>query len=78
MRLGFGIPVIGPAVGGVLIGFAAVLLMLSIGRIAGISGIFAGCLDPTTSDKGWRLTFVTGLIAAPLLGGAPVVAVRGA
>ena len=33
------------AIGGALIGLAAVLLMLFTGRIAGISGIFGGCLD---------------------------------
>jgi uncharacterized protein len=56
------------AIGGALIGLAAVLLMLSIGRIAGISGILGGCLDPGSNDKGWRLAFVAGLIVAPLTG----------
>jgi uncharacterized membrane protein YedE/YeeE len=63
------------AIGGALIGFAAVLLMLSIGRIAGISGILGGCLGPATSDKGWRLAFIAGLIGAPVtawLAGVPV------
>ena len=60
---------ISAAIGGALIGLAAVLLMLSIGRIAGISGIFGGCLDPGINDKGWRLAFIAGLIAAPLIGG---------
>jgi hypothetical protein len=35
---------ISAAVGGALIGFAVVLLMLLTGRVGGISGIFAGCL----------------------------------
>jgi hypothetical protein len=56
------------AIGGALIGLAAVLLMLSIGRIAGISGIFGGLINVNTSDKGWRLAFVAGLILAPLTG----------
>ena len=63
------------AIGGALIGLAAVLLMLSTGRIAGISGIFGGCLDVGTRDKGWRLAFIAGLILAPLtagLAGVPV------
>ena len=55
-------------VGGALIGLAAVLLMLLTGRIAGISGIMAGCLAPAGGDRGWRLAFIAGLIAAPLLG----------
>jgi uncharacterized protein len=57
---------ISAAVGGALIGLSAVLLMLLNGRIAGITGIAAGVLDPLSSDRGWRATFVVGLIAAPL------------
>jgi uncharacterized membrane protein YedE/YeeE len=56
------------AIGGALIGFAAVLLMLLTGRIAGISGIFGGCLGFATPDKSWRAAFVAGLILAPLTG----------
>ena len=33
-------------VGGALIGWASVLLMMLTGRIAGISGILAGCFAP--------------------------------
>jgi uncharacterized protein len=58
------------AIGGGLIGLSAVLLMLLTGRIAGISGIFGGCLDFATTDKGWRIAFLAGLIAAPLTAGA--------
>ena len=36
--------------GGVLIGLAAVLLLWSIGRIAGISGIAGGALEGTCGD----------------------------
>ena len=54
------------AIGGALIGLAAVLLMLLTGRIAGISGIFGGCLSFGAADKGWRIAFIAGLIAAPL------------
>ena len=57
------------AIGGALIGLAAVLLALFTGRVAGISGIFAGCLNLTGGDKGWRLAFIAGLILAPLTGG---------
>jgi uncharacterized membrane protein YedE/YeeE len=53
--------------GGVLIGIASVLLMVLNGRIAGISGIVGGLLAPGIADKGWRIAFVAGLIAAPLL-----------
>ena len=60
---------ISAAIGGALIGLAAALLMLTTGRVAGISGIFGGCLDFGTNDKGWRLAFIAGLILAPLAGG---------
>jgi hypothetical protein len=48
-------------IGGVLIGVAAVLLLLANGRLAGISGIVGGLLAPPFSDAAWRLTFVAGL-----------------
>jgi len=57
---------ISAAIGGALIGLSAVLLMLFNGRIAGITGIAAGILDPLSGDRAWRATFIVGLIAAPL------------
>jgi len=57
---------ISAAIGGALIGLSAVLLMLFNGRIAGISGIFAGLINPQTGDRGWRAAFIVGLIAAPI------------
>ena len=57
------------AIGGALIGLSAVLLMLLTGRIAGISGIFGGLLNQGSSDKGWRIAFIAGLILAPLVAG---------
>jgi uncharacterized membrane protein YedE/YeeE len=57
------------AIGGGLIGLSAVLLMLLTGRIAGISGIFAGSLGFEINDKGWRVAFIAGLILAPLIAG---------
>ena len=57
---------ISAAIGGGLIGLSAVLLMLLNGRVAGITGVFAGLIDPVSTDRGWRATFIVGLIAAPL------------
>lgn len=54
--------------GGALIGLASALLMLLTGRIAGISGILGGSLNPGASDRAWRLAFIIGLIAAPVAG----------
>ena len=51
--------------GGMLIGLAAAALLLLLGRIAGISGIVGGLLQPSKGDTGWRLAFVLGLLAAP-------------
>jgi uncharacterized membrane protein YedE/YeeE len=53
--------------GGLLIGLAAVMLLLFNGRIAGISGIVGGLLNPTRGDMAWRIAFVTGLVISPLL-----------
>lgn len=57
------------AIGGGLIGLSAVMLMLFMGRIAGISGIFGGLLDFRNEDKDWRIAFIAGLILAPLIAG---------
>lgn len=53
--------------GGVLIGTAAAMLVLLNGRIAGISGILGGLLSPRRGEIAWRLAFVAGMLAAPLL-----------
>jgi uncharacterized protein len=57
------------AIGGLLIGLSAVLLMLLSGRVAGISGIFGGLLQLRGNDRGWRIAFIAGLILAPVIGG---------
>ena len=58
---------ISAAIGGALIGLAVTLLMLLNGRLAGISGVMGDLLEPGTMYKGWRVAFLVGLIAAPLL-----------
>jgi uncharacterized membrane protein YedE/YeeE len=57
---------ISAAIGGALIGLAVALLMLLNGRVAGVTGIFAGLIEPHGSDRAWRATFLLGLIVAPL------------
>ena len=63
--------------GGLLIGLAAALLWLANGRIAGISGIVGNLPSARTGDVAWRISFLAGLILAPLgyaaLAGTPVV-----
>lgn len=62
--------------GGALIGFAAVLLMLSLGRVMGATGILSGLILPSDrQDFSWRAAIVLGMISGPLvlvLGGAPM------
>ncbi len=53
--------------GGLLIGLAAAILLLTHGRVAGISGIVSGLLHPKRKDTLWRAAFVLGLLAAPVL-----------
>jgi hypothetical protein len=56
------------ATGGLLIGVAAVLLMATTGRIAGVSGMVSRLLPPYTDDQTpSRIAFVLGLMLAPLL-----------
>ncbi|NKB51852.1 MAG: YeeE/YedE family protein [Rhizobiaceae bacterium] len=60
------------AFGGALIGLSAVLLLALNGRIAGISGISSAVLPPwggriANGDMAWRLAFIAGLLAAPLV-----------
>lgn len=51
--------------GGILIGLAALWLLHTNGRIAGISGIVGGLLRPTPQDRGWRIAFILGMLSAP-------------
>ncbi len=50
-----------PPIGGVLLGLSAMWLLLSLGRIAGISGIAWGSL--AGPERAWRWLFLTGLLA---------------
>jgi uncharacterized membrane protein YedE/YeeE len=55
-------------IGGILIGLSAVLLMLTIGRTAGISGIVVNALTAGGAmDRSWRLAFILGLPLGALL-----------
>ena len=67
--------------GGGLIGLASVLLMLTMGRIMGATGVLAGVVIPTSlGDFTWRATLIAGMMVAPLLyvfatGGLPEMTV---
>ena len=53
--------------GGAIIGVAAAMFALVNGRVAGISGIVGGLLRPSLPDVPWRVAFLAGLIAAPIV-----------
>lgn len=53
-------------IGGALIGFGALILFVFYGRIAGISGI-AGSALFSRDGRSWRLAFLAGIVAGPIL-----------
>jgi uncharacterized protein len=59
-------PFVQAALGGVMIGLASWLLLASLGRVAGITGILGGALAPFNGapkgERAWRWAFVVGLI----------------
>jgi uncharacterized membrane protein YedE/YeeE len=61
------------ALGGMLIGLSALLLLLINGRIAGLAGILGGLLPPSNGDWQWRVAFLGGAI----LGTAILFAIAG-
>jgi uncharacterized membrane protein YedE/YeeE len=54
-------------IGGILIGLSASAMLLLEGKIAGISGIFAGVLAPSKGETEWKAAFVGGLLAGGVL-----------
>jgi len=66
--------------GGAMIGLSASILLVVDGRVAGISGIVGGLVEPRPGAVGWRVAFLGGLFvgAALLAWGLPsTVAPRG-
>lgn len=53
--------------GGIVLGLASAIFILFNGRILGISGILGGLLAPRMGDVGWRITFLLGMAAAPMV-----------
>jgi uncharacterized membrane protein YedE/YeeE len=54
-------------IGGILIGLSAAAMLLLEGKIAGISGICAGVLNPAKGETTWKLSFMAGLLAGGIL-----------
>jgi uncharacterized protein len=80
----FAHPFVQAALGGILIGLASWLLLASLGRVAGISGIAAGALAPAkgapAEETAWRWAFLVGLVGMGALVTSymhvPVIAAR--
>lgn len=54
--------------GGVLIGIASTLLMLTLGRVMGATGVLAGLFQPASSqDFAWRAALLAGMVSGPAL-----------
>jgi uncharacterized protein len=64
-------PALQAALGGILIGLASWLLLASLGRVAGISGIAASALVPVKTEaygeRVWRWVFLAGLVLGGLI-----------
>ena len=54
-----------PLTGGILLGLSAIWLLLTLGRVAGISGVAWGSI--AGPDRGWRWLFLVGLLLGGLL-----------
>src|SRR5690349_12637613 len=49
-------------IGGAIIGVAASIMLIASGRVAGISGMYAGLLFSSTRELYWRMSFFSGFI----------------
>lgn len=53
--------------GGALLGLSASILLLTHGKVAGISGLYGGVLRHNASDRPLRLSFIAGVVSAGAL-----------
>ena len=53
--------------GGALIGLAAALLILGLGRVMGAAGIVGGALEVHDAEAPWRWSLIVGLVLSPLI-----------
>jgi hypothetical protein len=51
-------------IGRILVGLSASAMLLLDGKIAGISGILAGVLEPARGVTSWKACFLAGLLRA--------------
>jgi len=55
-----------PTIGGLLVGTAAVVFLHYNGRILGVSGMAGGLLDGPQQERGFRASFLAGLLVGAL------------
>ena len=80
----FAHPFVQAALGGIVLGLASWLLLASLGRVTGVSGIAANALLPAkgtpSHETAWRWAFLAGLIGMGAWVGSsmnvPVIAAR--
>ena len=53
-------------VGGALIALSLAIMLVTTGRIAGLSGVFAGFVAGTRIDGAWRAWFIAGMLLVGL------------
>lgn len=51
-------------IGGAIIGFASVFMMIIFGKVAGISGIVGSIFKLPKNDTAWRFAFLFGIISS--------------
>ncbi len=57
-------------IGGGLIGAAASLVLLTHGKVAGVSGLYGGLLRRDTTDLAFRIWFLSGMVLTGFVGSA--------
>lgn len=53
--------------GGMLLGLSAAILMLFSGKVAGISGIVNGLIEPKKGETAWRVAFIIAMILSAVV-----------
>ena len=53
--------------GGMLLGLSVAILMLFNGKVAGISGIVNGLIQPKKGDTAWRAAFIVAMILGAIV-----------
>lgn len=56
-----------PLIGGILIGFSSTMMLWGLGRITGISGIYATIFNKDIAENYWKVFFIIGLIVGGIV-----------